>query len=136
MERLIAKTATGGYTQNNAGDLWRTNGSKLINKRLYEYESTGITPADIAAMQAELSAYKQGEKDGTLVRVKFAQGEMVWHGEFNVYRGDGFINEEPYQTTPISEFYNNGDVINTKSKEEAEKWLAEYETDARAALPE
>ena len=37
--------------------------------RLWEYESTGLTPAEIATMQTELAAYRHAEQDKQLVRV-------------------------------------------------------------------
>lgn len=45
------------------------------HNRLWEYEQSGLTPADITAMQTELAAYRQAEAEGTLVRVPT---EGVW----------------------------------------------------------
>lgn len=41
-----------------------------IDKRLFEYENTGLTPDEIAALRAELDAFKGDIEAGRLVRVE------------------------------------------------------------------
>lgn len=84
MERLTFRDENGfafGKQGNNREQALRQTKGKMgtfactaIVDELALYEDTNLTPEQIAAMQAELAAYKQAEAEGRIVRTPIRCG--------------------------------------------------------------
>lgn len=89
MERLTIRHPSGktesiccltlGYSTEGCPAPGKTcKGSQAIEKRLCDYEDTGLTPEEIASALAELAQYKADEKAGLLVRKCVDVGDIIY----------------------------------------------------------